>query len=247
VANVAHHTDVGGQAPASLCVSTEIFQEGVIIPPVKVVENEKIVEPILNFFLANVRAPKQTAGDVRAQIAANITAIRRVHDLLRRYGPAPTARKADRPVYFAETQGAKACAIYDRYALRAGNVLRDPAIVEEVDSTTVILNLFRLLLGCLIEGIPLMLILSPILFQIAKQVGVDPVHFGVLFTVNVMVGMVTPPIGLNLFVVSAISRAPVWEIAPAAVPFMLLMTAALMVITSYPPMTLWLPNLLLGT
>ena len=109
-----------------------------------------------------------------------------------------------------------------------------------------VINIFLLLLGCLMEGIPIILILSPILFQIAKQVGVDPVHFGVMFTVNVMIGMVTPPIGLNLFVVSAISRTPVWEIARAAVPFMILMTAALMVITFYPPMTLWLPNLLMG-
>jgi N-methylhydantoinase B len=92
VANIAHHTDVGGRAPASICIATEIFQEGVIIPPVRLVAAGRIDQDTLRFFLANVRTPRQNAGDVRAQIAANVLGVRRLGDLLERYGAARLAR-----------------------------------------------------------------------------------------------------------------------------------------------------------
>ena len=92
VANIAHHTDVGGRAAASICIATEIFQEGVIIPPIRLVARGRIDDEKLRFFLANVRTPSQNAGDVRAQVAANIIGIRRLAELLNRYGAARLAR-----------------------------------------------------------------------------------------------------------------------------------------------------------
>jgi N-methylhydantoinase B len=92
VANIAHHTDVGGRAPASICIATEIFQEGVIIPPIRLVAGGRVDTEKLDFFLANVRTPSQNAGDVRAQVAANVIGVRRLTELLRRYGAARLAR-----------------------------------------------------------------------------------------------------------------------------------------------------------
>ena len=82
VANLAHHVDVGGGAPASVGSFKEIYQEGVIIPPVKLVSSGKIVPDVMNFIMAQVRSKKETAGDFRAQIASNNTGARRLHSLL---------------------------------------------------------------------------------------------------------------------------------------------------------------------
>ena len=86
VANLAHHVDVGGGAPASIGAFQEVFQEGVIIPPVKVVEGGKIVDDVFRLILAQIRSKHETAGDFRAQIAANATGVRRMDALTRRHG-----------------------------------------------------------------------------------------------------------------------------------------------------------------
>jgi N-methylhydantoinase B len=86
VANLAHHVDVGGGAPASIGAFREVFQEGVIIPPVKVVEGGRIVEDVFDLILAQIRSKHETAGDFRAQIAANTTGVRRLRALADRHG-----------------------------------------------------------------------------------------------------------------------------------------------------------------
>ena len=86
VANLAHHVDVGGGAPASIGAFREVFQEGVIIPPVKMVERGKIVDDIFRLVLAQIRSKHETAGDFRAQISANATGVRRVQALVERHG-----------------------------------------------------------------------------------------------------------------------------------------------------------------
>src|SRR6188474_2528356 len=86
VANLAHHVDVGGGAPASIGAFREVFQEGVIIPPVKVVAAGKIVRDIFDLILAQIRSKHETGGDFRAQIAANATGVRRLRALVARHG-----------------------------------------------------------------------------------------------------------------------------------------------------------------
>ncbi len=86
VANLAHHVDVGGGAPASIGAFREVFQEGVIIPPVKLVRGGVIVDDIFRLVLAQIRSKHETAGDFRAQIAANTTGVRRVQALVARHG-----------------------------------------------------------------------------------------------------------------------------------------------------------------
>src|SRR5258706_8829290 len=87
LANIAHHVDVGGSTPASLGLSREIFQEGIILPPIKVVSRGELNDDMLSLILENVRAPRETRGDLRAQIAANQVGVRRVGELVSRYSP----------------------------------------------------------------------------------------------------------------------------------------------------------------
>jgi len=87
VANMAHHVDVGGSQPASLGVSREIFQEGIIVPPTLVARGGRIDDNVLNLILANLRAPRETNGDLRAQMSANIVGARRLQALTERYTP----------------------------------------------------------------------------------------------------------------------------------------------------------------
>lgn len=86
VANLAHHVDVGGGAPASVGAFREVYQEGVIIPGVKLVENGKLVDDVFRLVLAQIRSKHETAGDFRAQIAANNTGARRLAALVGHYG-----------------------------------------------------------------------------------------------------------------------------------------------------------------
>jgi N-methylhydantoinase B len=85
-ANRAHHSDVGGMSPGSMPLSQELYQEGVIIPPLKLAEGGRINQELLDLLLANVRTPDERAGDLRAQMAANRKGIERMHELVARYG-----------------------------------------------------------------------------------------------------------------------------------------------------------------
>jgi N-methylhydantoinase B len=86
LATLAHHVDVGGGAPASVAAFREVFQEGVIIPPVRLVSGGRIVDDVFRMILAQIRSKHETAGDFRAQVAANTTGARRLAELLARYG-----------------------------------------------------------------------------------------------------------------------------------------------------------------
>ena len=85
VANRAHHADIGGMSAGSMPLSTSIFQEGIIIPPLKIMERGQIVKPIMNFILNNVRIPYEREGDFTAQIMANLTGIKRLEELVNSY------------------------------------------------------------------------------------------------------------------------------------------------------------------
>lgn len=86
VANLAHHVDVGGGAPGSIGAFREVFQEGIIVPGVKLVSQGKINDDVFRLVLAQIRSKRETAGDFRAQIAANVTGIKRIAALAERYG-----------------------------------------------------------------------------------------------------------------------------------------------------------------
>ena len=108
----------------------------------------------------------------------------------------------------------------------------------------IMVNLLLLAAGNFMEPSSILLISAPLLFPMAMQLGIDPIHLGVLMTVNMEIGMITPPVGLNLYVASGISKMGLTEVTKACAPWILVMLAYLMLITYVPQISLWLPNLL---
>lgn len=107
-----------------------------------------------------------------------------------------------------------------------------------------LINVMLLLLGCLMDMAPLILILTPILLPVVKSLGVDPVHFGMIMMVNLGIGLITPPVGTLLFVGSAISKLKLGVITRAMVPFFAALFIVLMMVTYIPALSLWLPRLM---
>ncbi len=105
-------------------------------------------------------------------------------------------------------------------------------------------NILLLLMGNIMEPSSIILITSPILFPIAMALGIDPIHFGVMITVNMEIGMITPPVGLNLYVASGISKLGLTEMTVAVWPWLLTMLVFLIMITYIPVISLWLPGML---
>lgn len=105
-----------------------------------------------------------------------------------------------------------------------------------------VVNLILLILGCLLEGSTILLVVVPVLVPTAQALGIDMVHFGIVVVVNIMLGLVTPPYGLLLFIVAKLSGAPLTAVVRDTMPFVLAMLAALMVITFVPDLVLWLPR-----
>jgi len=108
----------------------------------------------------------------------------------------------------------------------------------------IVVNVLLLVAGNFMEPTGIILILAPILFPIATELGIDPVHLGVIMTVNMEIGMVTPPVGLNLFVTSGITGMSVVQVVKAALPWLSVLFVFLIIVTYVPAITMWLPNLL---
>jgi C4-dicarboxylate transporter, DctM subunit len=108
------------------------------------------------------------------------------------------------------------------------------------------INIVLLIIGCFLEVVGTLLLVMPILAPVLLPLGVDPVHFGIIFTHNMEVGLVHPPVGLNLYVLSTISDAPIGEVIRGILPFLVVLLVVLALITYVPIMTLWLPNAVFG-
>lgn len=105
-------------------------------------------------------------------------------------------------------------------------------------------NIILLIAGNFMEPASIILIFAPILFPIAMSLGIDPVHFGIMITVNMEIGMITPPVGLNLYVASGISKLGLTDMSKAVGPWLLTMLVFLAIVTYWPPLSLWLPKTL---
>ncbi|PJI38527.1 TRAP transporter large permease [Ferrovibrio sp.] len=106
----------------------------------------------------------------------------------------------------------------------------------------ILVNILLLLLGCLLEGTTILLVIVPVLIPTAQALGIDMVHFGVMVVVNIMLGLITPPYGLLLFVMTRIAEVPVRDIVRDTLPFLWAMIASLALITFFPEIVLWLPR-----
>jgi len=109
-----------------------------------------------------------------------------------------------------------------------------------------IVNLLLLVVGCFMEALAAMLILVPILVPVAMTLGIDPVHFGLVFVLNLMIGTITPPVGVVLYVVSNIARISFERMSRAIVPYLIPLLVVLAAVSYWPPLATFLPNLVLG-
>jgi C4-dicarboxylate transporter, DctM subunit len=107
-----------------------------------------------------------------------------------------------------------------------------------------VVNILLLLAGNVMEPSSIILIMAPILFPVAVKLGIDPVHFGILIIVNMEVGMCHPPVGLNLYVASGITKMGITELTVAVWPWLLTMLVFLAIVTYVPALSLWLPHLM---
>jgi C4-dicarboxylate transporter DctM subunit len=107
-----------------------------------------------------------------------------------------------------------------------------------------VVNLLLLVLGCLLEGSTILLVVVPIFIPTAKALGIDLVHFGVVVVVNIMIGLLTPPYGLLLFVIANMTKQPLGAIVREAAPFIIAALLVLAIITAVPDSILWLPRLI---
>lgn len=107
-----------------------------------------------------------------------------------------------------------------------------------------VVNLLLLVAGNFMEPSSVLLITAPILFPVAMSLGIDPTHLGIIMVVNMEIGMITPPVGLNLYVASGIAKMGLTDVTKACAPWILVMIAYLMLITYVPDITLWLPRTL---
>ena len=106
------------------------------------------------------------------------------------------------------------------------------------------INVILLFLGCFIEGIAIMIISVPALIPVMKALQVSLVHFGVIVVINVMIGLITPPMGMSLYIVSDLAKVGVGKVIRAVLPFLIPLIFVLLVTTYFPKLVLWIPNIL---
>lgn len=142
-------------------------------------------------------------------------------------------------------------------ALILKHVLTEEQIPQQVANTMlaaglgpvmflIVVNVILLIGGQFMEPSGLLVIVAPLVFPIALQLGIDPIHLGIIMVVNMEIGMITPPVGLNLFVTSGVAGMPMMRVVRAALPFLGVLFIFLIMITYIPALSTWLPNSYMG-
>jgi C4-dicarboxylate transporter DctM subunit len=120
------------------------------------------------------------------------------------------------------------------------------ALSDDPQVFLLVANLALFVLGCFFEAVSLLILMTPVLMPVVTSLGIDPVHFGVVMTLNLMIGLLTPPVGMNMYIVCAIGSISIREYTREAMPLIAALLLVLFLITYVPGLVLWLPNLLLG-
>ncbi len=110
----------------------------------------------------------------------------------------------------------------------------------------VMVNIILLIGGQFMEPSGLLIIVAPLVFPIAMELGIDPIHLGIMMVVNMEIGMITPPVGLNLFVTAGVARMPMHNVVKAASPWLAILFVFLLIVTYIPSVSTWLPNMMMG-
>jgi C4-dicarboxylate transporter DctM subunit len=119
-------------------------------------------------------------------------------------------------------------------------------VVNNKWSFLLITNIFLLILGCLVDIVTAIVIVMPILVPLYQKFGINEYHFGMIFLINMYIGYLTPPVGINLYAASSLFKIPLVEITKAYVPFFCLLLIALILVISFPQLSTWIPNLVYG-
>jgi tripartite ATP-independent transporter DctM subunit len=135
------------------------------------------------------------------------------------------------------------------YVITAENIPRTLSVMlkgHELSPLTFLLfaNILLLVLGCFLEGTTILLVIVPVLLPTAQALGIDPVHFGVVAVVNIMIGLITPPYGLLLFMMTKVAGVPLKDLVRDVMPFLAATIGALVLITMVPELVLYLPRLM---
>jgi C4-dicarboxylate transporter DctM subunit len=142
-------------------------------------------------------------------------------------------------------------------ALILKHVLTDEQIPQQISAAMlnagfgpimflIIVNVILLIGGQFMEPSGLLVIVAPLVFPIAMELGIDPIHLGIIMVVNMEIGMITPPVGLNLFVTSGVANMPMMKVVRAALPFLAVLFVFLIMVTYIPIISTWLPTLMMG-
>ena len=108
------------------------------------------------------------------------------------------------------------------------------------------INVLLLVLGCFMETTAILLIVTPTLLPIILAVGIDPVHFGIIISLNLIIGAITPPFGVILFILKDIAQVSFWQLVRAVLPFYVPLGIALLIVTYWPGFVLFVPSLFKG-
>ncbi len=122
-------------------------------------------------------------------------------------------------------------------------------IFEQVESPALILlliNVFLLIVGCFIEANAALITLTPILYPIIVKAGIDPVHFGVVMVLNLMIGLITPPVGMSMYILCNITKVTTVQFSREIWPFVIALVIVLFVVTYVPALVLFVPDLVMG-
>jgi tripartite ATP-independent transporter DctM subunit len=143
-----------------------------------------------------------------------------------------------------------ASALYGWVLMRSGLTIRIAEGLLTISQSPLvillIINFFLLVVGCFLDSTVAILILGPILMPVITKVGIDPVHFGVVMVLNLMIGLLTPPFGIVLFVMSQVSGLTFEDVVKSTLPFLLPLFVVLVLIVFFPGLVTTLPNLLMG-
>lgn len=130
---------------------------------------------------------------------------------------------------------------FERVPLMLAEAMRQ--FTQSTYMVLLLMNVLLLIVGCFLDGASALIIFTPVLMPLVKQYGIDPVFFGVMMTVNLMIGMITPPVGVNLYVTAQLSGSRVDEVIRSVLPFLLIELVVLVTIVLFPGIVTWLPNL----
>jgi C4-dicarboxylate transporter DctM subunit len=110
----------------------------------------------------------------------------------------------------------------------------------------IVVNILLLIGGQFMEPSGLLIIVAPLVFPIAIALGIDPIHLGIIMIVNMEIGMITPPVGLNLFVTAGVAKMSMMGVVKAALPWLSIMFLFLIIVTYVPAISTWLPTMIMG-